>query len=130
MSKGAQVIYIVESDESVKQGLSRLVQSAGLEARPCGKLKEFLERAAEESADCALLDLSGEDLSEPGLRSKLRALTADVPVIALSVRDDAGARRLAREIGARAFFRKPVDAAALLDSIDWLTLRDPKDKRH
>ena len=30
----------------------------------------------------------------------------------------------ARELGARAFFRKPVDAAALLDSIEWVTRKD------
>jgi FixJ family two-component response regulator len=28
---------------------------------------------------------------------------------------------MARKLGAQAFFRKPVDAAALLDSIDWVT---------
>ena len=32
------------------------------------------------------------------------------------MRDDAEIRRVARELGAQAFFRKPVDAAALLDS--------------
>ena len=37
------------------------------------------------------------------------------------MRDDAEIRRVARELGAQAFFRKPVDAAALLDSIDWVT---------
>jgi DNA-binding response OmpR family regulator len=47
-----------------------------------------------------------------------------LPVIALSARDDPQARRTARELGARAFFRKPVDAAALLDSINWVTRRD------
>ena len=42
-------------------------------------------------------------------------------MIALSARDDPAMRRLAQELGAEAFFRKPVDAAALLDSIDWVT---------
>jgi DNA-binding response OmpR family regulator len=48
-------------------------------------------------------------------------MAAMVPVIALSARDDPETRRIARELGAEAFFRKPVDAAALLDSIDWVT---------
>jgi hypothetical protein len=29
-------------------------------------------------------------------------------------------RRTAQDLGAAAFFHKPVDAAALLDSIDWV----------
>ena len=130
MTRGTHVIYIVESDESVKQGLRRLVESAGLTARPCSCVKDFLRQAAEESAGCALLDIGCQDLGEPGLRSQLLGITAAVPFIALSTRDDAGTRRLARELGARAFFRMPVDAAALLDSIDWLTQREARDKPH
>jgi len=108
----------------VRQGLGRLVESAGLDARPCGCVKDFLQQAENATDACALLDLSSQDLGEPALRLRLRALSASVPVIALSARDDAGIRRLARELGARAFFRKPVDAAALLDSIDWIARPD------
>jgi DNA-binding response OmpR family regulator len=79
---------------------------------------------------CALVDLSDTDLGEPALRAQLRTLGALLPLIALSVRDDAVTRRLARELGARAFFRKPVDAAALLDSIDWLAPQDSQSKPH
>jgi len=45
-------------------------------------------------------------------------------VIALSSSDDPTARHLARELGAQSFFRKPVDAAALLDSIEWVMQGD------
>jgi DNA-binding response OmpR family regulator len=48
-------------------------------------------------------------------------MAAAMPVIALSARDDPAMRRLALDLGAEAFFHKPVDAAALLDSIDWVT---------
>ncbi len=44
------------------------------------------------------------------------------------MRDDAEIRRVARELGAQAFFRKPVDAAALLDSIDWVTRAEGQGK--
>jgi hypothetical protein len=41
--------------------------------------------------------------------------------MALSARDDPEMQRAARKVGAQAFFRIPADAAALLDSIDWVT---------
>jgi two-component system response regulator TtrR len=116
----ARIVYVVEPDASVREGLQRLVESHGLEARPCDCLNQFLQLASQAAGACALLDLSSRELGDPVLRSQLSALAALLPVIALSVRDDAGTRRLARELGARAFFRKPVDAAALLDSIEWL----------
>jgi CheY-like chemotaxis protein len=125
----ARVIYIVDPDASVREGLGRLVESHGFEARPCD-CREFLRQAPQGAGACALLDLSSQELGHAALRSQFRALSALLPVIALSVRDDAATRSLARELGARAFFRKPVDAAALLDSIDWLAPQDSQSKPH
>jgi FixJ family two-component response regulator len=115
-----RVVYIVDDDESVRQALSRLVDSAGLESRPCDSMETFLRRAPEAHDACALLDVSSPCLREPTLRSRVRATAAEVPVIGISARDDPETRRMAHELGAQAFFRKPVDAAALLDSIDWV----------
>jgi two-component system response regulator TtrR len=126
----ARVVYVVDTDASVREGLQRLVESHGLEARPCDCLDEFLRQAPQTAGACALLDLSGPELGQAALRSQLRALSALLPVIALSARDDPAVQRLARELGARAFFRKPVDAAALLDSIDWLTPQESQSKPH
>jgi FixJ family two-component response regulator len=116
----ARVVYVVDPDESVRQGLARLVDSAGLECRPCDSLEAFLGQTPGAHVACAVLDVSGPRLDDRALRSRLRAMAAAIPVIALSVRDDAEIRRVARDLGAQAFFRKPVDAAALLDSIDWV----------
>jgi FixJ family two-component response regulator len=117
----ARVVYIVDTDESVREGLSRLVDSAGLEPEPCDSMDAFLRHTPAPHVACALVDVSSPRLHEPALRSRVRAMAATVPVIALSAGDDSETRRLARELGAQAFFRIPVDAAALLDSIDWVT---------
>jgi len=115
------VVYIVDSDESVRQALGRLVDAAGLATKTCDSVDALLRHAPGARATCALLDVSGLHLCEPEVWTRLRAMAATVPVIALSARDDPETRRIARALGAQAFFRKPVDAAALLDSIDWVT---------
>ena len=117
----ARVVYIVDTDEAVREGLSRLVDSAGLESGSCDSMDAFLRQTPGAHIACALLDVSSPRLRELALRSRVRVMAATVPVIALSARDDRETRRLARELGAQAFFRIPVDAAALLDSIDWVT---------
>jgi two-component system, LuxR family, response regulator FixJ len=120
----ARALYIVESDPSVREGLARLAVSAGFEAKPCASTAAFLRDAAAGNASCAVVDISDADLRDPALQARLTALATFLPIIALSARDDSQARRTARALGARAFFRKPVDAAALLDSIDWVTRKD------
>jgi len=119
----ARVVYVVDADAAVREGLSRLVDSAGLEAKPYEGLEEFLLQVPEGHGACALLDLPAS-MREPALLARLRATAAVLPIIALSADDDPEMRRVAREIGAQAFFRKPVDAAALLDSIEWVMLTD------
>lgn len=114
------VVYIVDADAAVRQGLSRLVDSAGLEAKPCESADAFLRLGPAGHRACALIDVADLLQSEPAPWLRFRAAAKNMPVIALSAGDDPATRRVARELGAQAFFRKPVDAAALLDSIGWL----------
>ncbi|HEV2430944.1 MAG TPA: response regulator [Burkholderiales bacterium] len=118
-------MYIVESDVAVREGLTRLAASHGLQAKPCTSAEAFLLEASSGTGACAVVDISDVDLRDPTLRARLTVLALHLPIIALSSRDDVQAQRIARDLGARAFFHKPVDAAALLDSIDWVTRSDP-----
>jgi FixJ family two-component response regulator len=120
----ARALYIVDCDLSVREGLTRLAKSAGYDARPCASAEAFLGEAYSGDAACALVDICDAGLRDPALRARLTLLATHLPIIALSAKDDPQAQRIARELGARAFFRKPVDAAALLDSIDWVTRED------
>lgn len=117
----ACIVYVVDADASVREGLSRLVHSAGLEAKPCDSIGALLRERPSGRAACAVVDVSDLLQRDRTDQAGLRALAAAIPVIAVSASDDPTTRRLARELGAQAFFRKPVDAAALLDSIDWVT---------
>jgi FixJ family two-component response regulator len=51
----------------------------------------------------------------------LKQKEIDLPVIAVSARDDEETRRIARAQGAQFFLRKPVDDQALLDAIAWVS---------
>ena len=113
-------LYIVDGDHAAREGLTRLAASAGYAATACVSTEAFLSEANSAVAACAVLDLSDAGLDNPAIRERLSGLARLLPVIALSARDDVVTQRTARQVGARAFFRKPVDSAALLDSIEWL----------
>ena len=61
----ARVVYIVDADESVRQGLARLVDSAGLESGPCDSIEAFLGQTPGTRIACALLDVSALPEDEP-----------------------------------------------------------------
>jgi len=117
-SSSSRLVYVVDDDASVREGLSRLMDSAGFEVLACASVSEFLRRAQGSQRACVLLDLSAVRKCAADVRVVMHAVANLLPVIALA---DNGAdeTRRAREVGARFCLRKPADASALLDAIEW-----------
>jgi FixJ family two-component response regulator len=115
------LVYIVDDDESVRTGLSRLMRSAGFEARTFESAEQFLKNLHIERPACVLLDITMPNVTGLEVQARLKQKGMNLPVIAVSARDDEETRRLARELGVQFFFRKPVDDQALLDAIAWVT---------
>ena len=116
------VVYIVDDDESVRRGFSRLMRSAGFEPRVYDSPERFLgDDLGAESRACILLDITMPRLTGLDVQARLREKGVTLPIIVVSARDEDEIRRIARDLGARFFFRKPVDDQALLDAIAWVT---------
>ena len=120
-TREAMLIYIVDDDGSVRKGLLRLMLSAGFEVRAFANAERFLEEVHEEPRACILLDMTMPRLTGVQVQKRLKDRGIQVPVIAVSARDDEETRQAARNLGANFFFRKPVDDQALLDAILWAT---------
>ena len=118
-SGAARTVYVVDEDAAGREGLSRLMDAWGFDVAPCASISEFVHRADGDRNACVLLDLSAVRKCEPALRVIVRAIASLVPVIALADSGAAASWRHARDVGARSCFRKPVDASALLDAIEW-----------
>ena len=114
------VIYIVDDEESVRKGLSRLMRSAGMPYRDFASAEQFLAEMDPQQEGCVLLDITMPGLTGFQLQAELRKRGIRLPIIAVSARDDADTSGRARQLGARFFLRKPVDDQALLDAIRWV----------
>ncbi len=68
---------------------------------------------------CIVLDMRMPGLTGTGLQVELASRGISIPVIIVTADEDADTRCRARQAGAVAFFRKPVDGPALLDAIEW-----------
>lgn len=117
----AGIVYIVDDDDAVRSGLAKLLQSAGLDPRPFDCAEAFLGAVGNEHGACILLDITMPRMTGLQVQGRLKDGRIDLPVITVSARDDEETRFLARQLGARMFLRKPVDAQALLDAISWVT---------
>jgi FixJ family two-component response regulator len=120
------MIYVVDDDASVRANLARLMRSEGLPAQAFASAEEFLAAADTLQPGCLLLDITLPGVSGLQLKAELNRGRVKLPVIAVSARDEADTRDLARRLGAYYFFRKPVDAQALIDAIQWVL--DPEDQ--
>src|SRR6266540_3605207 len=113
-------IYIVDDDDSVRKALGRLIRADGLNAEAFASGESFLNALPDDARGCVVMDIRMPGMTGYDVQQKLRTRGQTIPVIALSAQDDNDARQRARELGAVACFRKPVDDQALLDSIHWL----------
>ena len=119
------MIYVIDDDESVRKAFKRLLRSVNLEVETFSSAEEFLKTQKSDKNGCIIIDIRMPGLTGFDLQRKLKAQGDRIPVIVISASDDAEIREQARELGAVAFFRKPIDDQALIDAIDW-AVRGPR----
>ncbi len=112
-------MFVVDDDESVRTSLARLMRSEGFEVRLYEDAVRFLDEVTSMSSACVLLDIALPRISGLEVQRRLNERGIELPVIAVSARDDDATRHEARQMGAKFFFRKPVDDRTLIDAIDW-----------
>ena len=113
-------VYIVDDDEAVRNALARLMRAAQYEPLAYESAERFLAEVRNRPSACILLDITMPDITGLQVQARLKELGIQLPVIALSARDDEETRGRARKLGASFFLRKPVDDQALLDAISWV----------
>jgi FixJ family two-component response regulator len=119
MVKKQSMVYVVDDDDSVRTAFARLLRSANLAVETFSSADEFLSKPKQKENACILVDMRMPGSTGFDLQQALPECGIPLPVIVISARDDAQIREHARQLGAIAFFRKPVDDQAFLDAIWW-----------
>jgi len=120
--KKKSLVYVVDDDDSVRRAFQFLFQSVDLDVQTFCSAEEFLKSPRLRDGSCIILDMRMPGMTGLDLQRELVARKVGTPVIVVSAYDDASTRQLSRELGAVAFFRKPVDDQALLDAI-WFAIQ-------
>ncbi|MDI1434790.1 response regulator transcription factor [Polyangium sorediatum] len=117
MSPTAPVVFIVDDDASVREGLARLLGSIGLAVEAFPTARAFLDAQRDDLPGCLVLDVRLPDLN--GLELQQRLLEADVPrpIVFLTGHGDIPMSVRAMKAGAVEFLTKPFRAEELVHAI-------------
>jgi FixJ family two-component response regulator len=116
MNSDRPLVFVVDDDQRVREALSSLISSAGLQVVVFGSAAEFLEFERPEVPGCLVLDLQLPGAS--GLELQQQLLAGDTPpIVFISGHGDIPSSVRAMKAGAIEFLPKPFDDQELLRAI-------------
>jgi FixJ family two-component response regulator len=110
-------VFVVDDDPRVRDALTTLLASAGLEVAAFASATAFLEADKPDAPACLLLDLDLPDISGLELQKELLERQAP-PIVFLTGHGDIPSSVKAMKAGAVEFLSKPVGDDELLTAID------------
>ena len=116
-------VFIVDSDESVRHAMARLMTASGFRAVCMGSIDALLREDLPASEAVLLVDARTGRQFGGSFHEQLHARRLTLPVIYLTDCDTEPARREAKRVGAAGYFRKPIDEHALFDAISFAVHR-------
>lgn len=114
--KAGRVAVIIEDEKQIRRLLRLALEGAGHQVYEAETGEAGLQEIVHRRPDIVLLDLGLPDMEGVKVLRRLREWS-DVPVLILSVRDDAEEKVAALDAGADDYVTKPFDTAELLARI-------------
>jgi RNA polymerase sigma factor (sigma-70 family) len=123
-SKTEQIVYVVDDDADVREGVSALLQSVGLKVVAFSSTVEFLTHKRSQEPSCLILDVRLPGLSGLDFQTELARAQNDIPIIFITGHGDIPMTVKAMKAGAVEFLTKPFRDQDLLDAVRVALERD------
>jgi FixJ family two-component response regulator len=117
MSPDRPVVFVVDDDVRVRDALSSLIASVGLQVSAFGSASEFLNAEKPDGPACLVLDLELPDISGLDLQQELASREAP-PIVFITGHGDVPSSVRAMKAGAVEFLSKPFGEQELLSAIE------------
>jgi len=117
MSNTGALVYVVDDDAGVRDGVADLIRSAGLMAKTFASGEEFLTVARPKPPSCLVLDVQLPGVSGLDVQQELAKSDVQVPIIFLTGYGDIPMTVRAVKAGAVHFLTKPFDDEELLNAV-------------
>jgi FixJ family two-component response regulator len=117
-------VLIIDDDASMRESLSDLFQSVGMNTVLFGSASEFLQSKLPEVPSCLVLDIRLPGMSGLDFQTQLADANIHIPVIMITGHGDIPMSVRAMKAGAVDFLTKPFRDQDLLDAIQQAVERD------
>ena len=129
MAERKAIVFVVDDDASVREGLGSLIRSAGLRVETFASAQEFLVRPRADVPSCLVLDVRLPGLSGLDLQKRLAEVNIEIPIVFITGHGDVPTSVQAMKAGAVEFLTKPFVDQDLLDAIQQAIKRDRAARR-
>jgi DNA-binding NtrC family response regulator len=118
MNEVIPLVFVIDDDSSIRESLSNLIRSVGLNVQTFASAQEFLTSRRPQGPSCLVLDVQLPGLSGLDLQQELAKADAQVPIIFITGHGDIPMTVRAMKAGAIEFLTKPFRDEDLLNAID------------
>jgi FixJ family two-component response regulator len=123
MGVQARTVAVIDDDLPVLESLVNLLASSGYEAEPYSSAEQFLGADGLSRTSCIITDVEMQQMSGLDLLHHVMRGSSPLPVVIITGKPSETSETFYLERGAVGFFRKPVDADALIDLLRSVLLR-------
>src|SRR6266576_3246203 len=124
MAEKRAIVFVVDDDVSVREGLGSLIRSVGLRVESFASAQQFLNRPRSDVPSCLVLDVRLPGLSGLDLQKRMAEVNIEIPIIFITGHGDVPTSVRAMKAGAIEFLTKPFRDRDLLDAIQQAIKRD------
>jgi len=123
-SEVERIVYVLDDDADVREGVSALLESVGLNVVALSSTAEFLAHKRSEAPSCLVLDVRLPGLSGLDFQTELVKSQISIPIVFLTGHGDIPMTVKAMKAGAVEFLTKPFREQDLLDAVGVALERD------
>jgi FixJ family two-component response regulator len=124
------IVFVVDDDSDVCEGLKALLESVGIRCATFQSTAEFLRSAKYDSANCLILDVRMPGVDGLDFQKKLADALIDIPIIFVTAHGDIPMTVKAMKGGAVEFLTKPFREQDILDAVRAALERDRQQREH
>jgi len=121
-------VHVVDDEVSVREALTVLLSTAGIESRSYGSAEQYLASTQLTEPACVLVDIHLPGMSGIELLKRIAGAKSNLRVIMITAYGDVPTAVSAMKAGAYNFVEKPFDAEALLTIVEEALSRADKDR--
>jgi FixJ family two-component response regulator len=129
MTEEQPVVFVIDDDAAVREGVEDLLRSVGVEVRSFRATRDFMRSERPDAPGCLVLDVRLPGLSGLEFQRELAKSDVHLPIIFLTGHADIPMSVGAMKSGAIEFLTKPFREQELLDAIQLGIERD-RARRH